>query len=254
MRSLVAVTVLASSGCSWVFMQKPETDYAVDTQPQCSESRGWPTLDLVFATLGGVGAMAALAKGETEGIVGGGLDLLVFGTSAITGFGWAGKCETAKRDYATGGDVVAGNVMRPGDEERRQRLARQLGVQWCVSGECFADRSACARHAGMTASSGGCEERREGAETKPAEPEPKAVAPEPRGFFCSASPATGFCVRNKAECVRTRDVSIAALPDLGECTLTEAAWCTGDLCFPRQELCGARVASAGSGAGCERRE
>ncbi len=66
------------------------------------------------------------------------------------------------------------------------------------------------------------------------------AVPVARGFYCSSAPAAGFCVRDKAECVRTRDVSIGALPDLTECALTEAAWCLGDLCFPGQEACDAR--------------
>lgn len=78
-----------------------------------------------------------------------------------------------------------------------------------------------------------------------------------RGFFCSSSPSNttaGFCVRDKAECRRTRDVSVGALPDLGECTLTEKAWCTGDLCFPSQEACNARRSRTNDEAPCEQRE
>lgn len=69
------------------------------------------------------------------------------------------------------------------------------------------------------------------------------VVPAPRGYFCSLSAANlaaGFCVRDKGDCERTRDVSIAALPDLTQCGLVEAAWCVSDLCFPTQEACDAR--------------
>lgn len=58
-----------------------------------------------------------------------------------------------------------------------------------------------------------------------------------RGFFCASAAMTGFCVRSKAECVRTRDVSLGALPDMTECTLTERAWCFGDRCAPTAEIC-----------------
>ncbi len=75
-----------------------------------------------------------------------------------------------------------------------------------------------------------------------------------RGWYCATAPSAGFCVRDKAECQRTRDVSIGALPDLTECALTEKAWCTGDLCFPGQEACDARRTRTGIEVPCEERE
>lgn len=63
---------------------------------------------------------------------------------------------------------------------------------------------------------------------------------ERRGFFCASSPgnaAAGFCVRDKAECGRIRDVSVAAVADLTACTLVETAWCFGDRCAPTEEAC-----------------
>jgi hypothetical protein len=71
----------------------------------------------------------------------------------------------------------------------------------------------------------------------------EVVAPKVTGFFCSRSPSngeSGFCVRDKAECTRTRDVSLGALPDLTECALVETAWCLDKLCFPSEESCLAR--------------
>jgi hypothetical protein len=70
----------------------------------------------------------------------------------------------------------------------------------------------------------------------------------PRGFYCSMSAtasAAGFCVRDKAECARIRDVSAAAVPDLSACALTESAWCDGDRCFPAADVCRQR-----SGGNC----
>lgn len=62
----------------------------------------------------------------------------------------------------------------------------------------------------------------------------------PRGFYCASSPvneAAGFCVREKDECARTRAVVLAGVADLGECVLTETAWCTDDRCAPTREGC-----------------
>lgn len=80
----------------------------------------------------------------------------------------------------------------------------------------------------------------------------------PRGFFCASSSSNssaGFCVREKAECQRTRDAALAGLPDLGDCTLTERAFCFGDRCAPDAEACDAMRARAlgpdGTGRPCE---
>lgn len=84
-----------------------------------------------------------------------------------------------------------------------------------------------------------------------------APAVEPRGFFCSSSPtnaAVGFCVRNKTDCERARDVTIGSLPDLAACALVEAAWCTEDLCFPSEEACDARRERTGIELACVERE
>ena len=63
----------------------------------------------------------------------------------------------------------------------------------------------------------------------------------PRGFFCATATSAGFCMREKADCEQTRDVSLTTLPDLTACSLVETAWCTGDLCFPNAETCVTRV-------------
>lgn len=84
---------------------------------------------------------------------------------------------------------------------------------------------------------------------------PAVAAPTaPRGFYCASSAAAGFCVRDKQECVKTRDISVAAVTDMTECTLTESAWCTGELCFPTTETCEQRRARGSDEAACEQRE
>src|SRR5690606_8423316 len=84
-------------------------------------------------------------------------------------------------------------------------------------------------------------------------PPQSASPPPPRGYFCANStsdPTVGFCVRDKAECMRTRDISIAALPDLSKCALVETAWCLSDLCFPSTDACEARRARSTSELTC----
>lgn len=85
-----------------------------------------------------------------------------------------------------------------------------------------------------------------------------ASVPAHRGFYCATStvsPAAGFCVRAKADCARTRDAAIVAVPDLTECALVETAWCMriaadDDRCFPAEDVCGAAVVRLGATAEC----
>jgi hypothetical protein len=100
-------------------------------------------------------------------------------------------------------------------------------------------------------------------------PRPRPVAPPPappaaaapRGFFCArsaASPAAGFCTRDKADCQRARDAAVAAVPDLDECRLVEAAFCHlvagGERCAPTLEACTDRARAApGAPAACAER-
>jgi hypothetical protein len=84
-------------------------------------------------------------------------------------------------------------------------------------------------------------------------PAPPGFQPVPvlRGFFCAssaASPAAGFCVREKADCQRARDAAIVAVADLDECRLVETAFChvAGGLerCAPTMDICTYRARSA----------
>lgn len=73
-----------------------------------------------------------------------------------------------------------------------------------------------------------------------------------RGWYCANAPGGGFCLRDKADCVRSRE--IAASPDLGECALSERAFCFGERCAPTAEACDATRARTlgpdGQGAQC----
>jgi len=85
-------------------------------------------------------------------------------------------------------------------------------------------------------------------------------APAPRGFFCSnsaATPAAGFCTREKADCQRARDAAIAAVADLDECRLTEMAYCFTaggtERCAPTAAGCADRALAVGAATPCDER-
>lgn len=85
---------------------------------------------------------------------------------------------------------------------------------------------------------------------KPVE-KPRVVRPPvPRGYFCSVSLATGFCMREKATCEQARAASLGAMPDLTTCTLVETAWCyDAERCAPSKASCKAlREQAAGDDA------
>lgn len=96
----------------------------------------------------------------------------------------------------------------------------------------------------------------------PPTPAPPSAPAPPRGFFCSSSaatPAAGFCTREKSGCQQARDAAIVAVTDLAECQLVEAAFCFtaegGDRCAPTAAVCASRASSAsGVTAPCDRRE
>ncbi len=72
----------------------------------------------------------------------------------------------------------------------------------------------------------------------------KRRKPVVRGHFCATSASAGLCAREKADCETARDAALAAVADLGTCTLVESAHCfdaTGrERCFPTAEQCAAR--------------
>lgn len=211
-----AIVCLALSGCSWIFMDKPESHYTRDTQPQCSEGEGWPVLDSIFAVGNGL-SIAAVATSDvfttdekTELILGDAAWMLIHIASASSGFGYASDCTKARVAYEK----------RDADEtpeERRKRAYEEYDAR----------QKAAEDHARQIAS----------------QPAP------PRGFYCSSSPTVqeaGLCVRDKAECVRARDAALAGVADLTECTLEERAFCFGDHCAPSNEACEAmRVRAIG---------
>ncbi|HWO17184.1 MAG TPA: hypothetical protein VNO30_00350 [Kofleriaceae bacterium] len=95
-----------------------------------------------------------------------------------------------------------------------------------------------------------------------ATPSPVSAPPVPRGYYCSSSAATpgaGFCTREEVDCQRARDVALAAVTDLSECRIVEAAFCHvadgNERCAPAMEACAERAKSAtGVTTTCEERK
>lgn len=74
--------------------------------------------------------------------------------------------------------------------------------------------------------------------------------PPPRGYFCASSasaPNAGFCTREKADCLRSREAALAAVADLAACRLVEGAFCYeasgAERCAPTMAACTARAGS-----------
>lgn len=233
----IVLLVLLGQGCSWVFMQKPESHYSRNTQPQCSDGKGWPLVDGIFAALNiiGAGTIASddrYTQDQKTGYLLGGIGWgVIHVASAISGIGYADTCREAKERYNEAPEEIT-----PTEERRRRalesRLAREEARRY--------DR-----------------ERRRDKAREAAQGEEDAEA-QPRGFFCSGSPgdvAVGFCMRQKPECEAARDAAIVGVADLTECVLTERAFCFGDRCAPNAEACDATRQRAlgpdGSGDPCE---
>jgi hypothetical protein len=92
-------------------------------------------------------------------------------------------------------------------------------------------------------------------------PGPAGGVGAPRGFYCAASPASpaaGFCTREKADCQRARDAAAPAVPDLSACWLLETAAChlAGGLeyCAPTLASCEARARATPGASGCLERQ
>jgi hypothetical protein len=203
---------VALAGCAWLFQDHLPSEYTGRSEPMCTSSAGWATVDGVFAVLNVVGVIGTASDDQLSDetkrayIVGGVIWGLIHVASGATGAGWASECRKARADF---NEVTQRQALR--DAQRTQEEARQY-------------------------------------EVRKKQAEQAAASQVPRGFYCASSltnTTISFCVRDKAECERTREVSIGAVPDVSVCTLVESAWCYGDRCFTSQEVCNAQSARAG---------
>lgn len=214
MRIVAGVLCVAVSACS--FGMKPiEPNWDGSTEPDCSDDPAPVIGDAIVAGLS-LGLAAAAAddanasnSSASAGLaVGGAVVGLGFAVSGLVGESTYKSCKEAKAQWRIGGAIGrASNAQRPAGDDRT-------------------------------------------VDDEPVRPRRKKKAPvQPRGFYCSASaesPDVGFCVREKSECLRLRDVTIAAVEDLSECTLVESAWCFGKRCASTQEACRAELQRAQS--------
>lgn len=171
-----AVLASASTGCSWIFMERaPKPGHAVETEPRCTATKGWAAWDALQAT--GWVALAIVAKQAETGpvdngggttsvsyaplIVGAGLFAGLHVVSGVTGVRWAERCRRARREFdqhrVPAADVIAGQVL---EEERRAYTAPEHGADPAPSFYCAtssADRAAAVCAKTLAA----CEKQRE---------------------------------------------------------------------------------------------
>lgn len=214
MRTLPFICLL--SACS-LGMKSVPSGWDGTYEPDCTDNPGPVIGDAILA--GAFLAVGAIAGDESvaaknEGSPNIGADVLAIGgfalalgftISAIAGESRYKECKNTKSEWRLGQAIGAGTDKRVSAAEQGAARAREaLRAQ-------------------------------QEANTK--------AAAQPRGFFCSSNATVSFCVRDKAECERTRDV--AALPDLTPCTLVESAWCFGDHCSTTQQSCSEQSAKTG---------
>lgn len=99
MRFAAAVLALASSGCSLVLVKGPTQEPIGTIDEDCTTSRAWPIVDLVWAGLllaGGIGAIAEASSTKNRHSAEAAVTMLPTGVTfaivALLGFQRVGKC------------------------------------------------------------------------------------------------------------------------------------------------------------------
>ncbi len=152
--SMLAGTLVTTSGCSWIFMNKPPASADAQLDVDCTESRTAPVVDTVFAALYVIGMASTLATGgssssggtmttstPTTGIIISGLITVgIFGASAYSGYSWAARC---RRMHGAHDDYEEGLLDRtmdpaPGTRGHQCRKGRgcDVGLE-CAQGRCL---------------------------------------------------------------------------------------------------------------------
>jgi hypothetical protein len=126
------------SGCSFLFVNGPPENHAGLATFECSESKGWPTFDAIWAALNGIGAASAFADNENPDqgqIVAVGLAwLAVSGASAVYGYSKVSDCHKAKRarDERYSGRGVAGPATAAAIPPPREATPQNTGAPAAV--------------------------------------------------------------------------------------------------------------------------
>lgn len=210
-RTVAVALVVATSSCSFA-MKSLQDDWDGTAQPDCSDNVLTPVGDAIIAGLALGVASIAIERGDDAIGIPSGVVGIGFAVAALIGSDNRSTCRDAKRTWAVGGRIGTASAVHSARVARKQT-------------------------APLPAS--------------PAQPTASTLAGTAplRGFFCSNSPSNavaGFCVRDKAECQRTRDAAIVGVADLTDCTLTERAFCFGERCAPTVDACDAtRIRVAG---------
>ena len=230
-RVLSVLLVVSLAGCSWLFQEHLPSEYSGQSEPVCSTSKGLPTLDAILATLevAGTIGLATDSSDSTDKsayIVGGVIDTIIFGASALTGNGWANDCRDARRQW----DDSESEQAQADRRKEMERLRREVDRQRKRAG------------GDDTAGDGDGEQQREPRR------EAQTPPPPPRGFYCTVSDETdgGACMREKADCQLVHD----AAPGMSDCKLVETAWCFNDKrCTPDEDACNAQREKAATAGG-----
>lgn len=203
---ILLMAALLCGGCSWLFQDHLHAEYSGKSEPVCDTSNGFASVDTVLAILNLAGAIAAAADSggmNNDDVVAGGIvDGLIFGVSAITGFGWAGQCRKAREEW----------------DDRSERQDR-------------ADEARAARD----------EAKRYDAEKKRRERDADKERPEHVGetpLFCGpGDEATRVCFLTNEQCQDMHAAGVACEPlDAGACFATIKAL-TGE----KSERCAASI-------------
>ena len=108
------VTIATTSGCSFLTMRDPppRTQMRYETEPDCTDGRGAPAVDLIasgFSALTGLFGLALASAFSTDdnddellwfALVFGGATVL-FGASSVSGFRTARRCRAATEEWYT---------------------------------------------------------------------------------------------------------------------------------------------------------
>lgn len=219
--ALLLVATLMTSGCAWLFMDKPAEGYSRHEEPQCSESVGWSVLDGVFAVGNGVGIIAAIAdesipaqdKGPLIAISA--IGAVIHLASAAMASGWASKCRNAMARYERASVFTADRSRRAlearmaRDEAKRSERERRAAERVAPPTPEPLEPVEVPPDAGVTAQTQAVLDALKKAESEPAEEEePEAeyedgvrVNATDRPVYCiRTGKAAGTCFDKQAQC------------------------------------------------------
>lgn len=189
MKVIALVVALAVSGCAFAFQERLPSQYAGNTTPYCSTTRGWYLWDF-FAAASNVAVAGSVNTGDAGSayFIGAAILHLISGAA---GSQWRTECEDARAAYETQpqqitivrhveparrgffcADSPRGTVLCRRDQldcERDREVASvatpDIGActavpsVWCVTGEDDKSRCYSSKHACVTSGAGDVEPR-----------------------------------------------------------------------------------------------